>query len=88
LQLDGDYSDDQLALPGREDSTLDSRTIINARIGYTIDMKSGSLELALWGKNIGDEEYTVSRFNQVADVYNEHVGAPRTYGIGARYSFE
>ena len=85
VQVDGDYSDEQLALPGREDTMLESRTLWNARLGLT--SATGSWEASVWGRNLGDEEYATYRYVAVPGTYNEHFGMPRTYGLTLRYNF-
>ncbi len=85
VQVDADYTDEQLALPGREDTTLDSRTLWNGRIG--IQSATGSWEASLWGRNLGDEEYATYRYVVLPGSWNEHFGMPRTYGLTLRYNF-
>jgi iron complex outermembrane recepter protein len=85
IQLDADYSDEQYALVGRSDTTLDSRTVWNGRIG--LESASGSWEASLWGRNLGDEEYTSYRYVVLPGSYNEQRGMPRTYGLTVRYNF-
>ncbi len=85
VQVDGDYSDEQYALPGRPDSNLDSRTLVNGRLGLV--SASGSWEASLWGRNLGDEEYNTYRYFAVPGTSNNHIGAPRTYGLTVRYNF-
>ncbi len=60
--------------------------LINGRV--SLAMESG-LEIALWGRNLSDEEYFVNTF----DGYNslgfttQNQGTPRTYGVELRYAF-
>jgi outer membrane receptor protein involved in Fe transport len=52
----------------------------------TVEIDSMGLELSVWGRNLGDEEY----YNFVGDfafaAYG-NPGAPRTYGVTARLDF-
>jgi len=85
VQVDGDYSDEQYALPGRPDTNLDSRTLVNGRIGLL--SSSGSWEASIWGRNLGDEEYNTYRYVVLPGSYNQQIGMPRTYGLTVRYNF-
>lgn len=62
------------------------RTLVNLRLGVRHD----AWEVALWSKNLLDEEYPASAFaiTVATDVnYVPIVGARRTYGLTARYNF-
>lgn len=66
----------------------ESYELINARLALeNISVGNGQLRVALWGKNITDEEYTTLTTNfgepNIASVY----GTPRTYGVEATYEF-
>jgi iron complex outermembrane receptor protein len=71
---------------------IPERTIVNARIGVR---KGDNLELALWGRNILDEEYVTAvifqpHFNlpiNVAFVPNVSQGELATFGLTATYRF-
>ena len=41
----------------------------------------------MWGRNLGDEEYNTYRYIAIPGSYNQHIGAPRTYGLTLRYNF-
>ncbi len=92
LQVDGDYSDEQLTYPGRPDSVLVDRTIYNARIG--IRDTEDRWEVALYGRNLGDEEYNTysystndGSFSDFGPVQENHIGNPRIYGLNLQYNF-
>ena len=74
-----------MALAARRDTELDSRTVYNARIG--LQGNDGAWEASLWGRNLGDEEYSTYRYVLLPGTFNNHVGAPRTYGLTLRYNF-
>lgn len=67
-------------------SQVDGYWLVNARLA--LGAEDGSWEVALWGKNLGDEEYAtyindVSSFGFVLNIY----GQPRTYGVSVDYNF-
>lgn len=61
----------------------ESRTLLNARLSWSMPMESSNLVVSLWGNNITDEEYGVFGFNYGdALALNLHqYGAPRTVGL-------
>ncbi|MBA6411790.1 TonB-dependent receptor [Parahaliea sp. F7430] len=68
-------------------SAIDSRGLLNARLTLAeIPLSNATLELALWGKNLSDEEY---RLNTVpfGTWTASYFGDPRTYGVQANISF-
>jgi iron complex outermembrane receptor protein len=83
----GDYNFD--LIPGDASNRIDeyesdAYQLLNARLGYTSADEQWSV--ALWGKNLTDEEY----FDEVvafATAVRATVGAPRTYGIDFTYNF-
>ena len=60
-----------------------------ARIGVDID--SMGLNVALWGRNLLDEDYVAPGlqlyFPPAVALSNSQIGAPRTYGLEATYRF-
>jgi iron complex outermembrane receptor protein len=61
----------------------DSYALYNARV--SLGAPSGRWELALWGQNLGDEEYQTEIFHQLPlGNYITAYGAPRTYGLTLR----
>ncbi|MEH6549778.1 MAG: TonB-dependent receptor [Pseudomonadales bacterium] len=83
LQSDFDYRDDAQSFAGRDNTTIESRTLINARIG--LEQVDGSWEVAIWGKNLTDEEWSGYTF-QILGPMEMHQ-APRTYGVSLTYNF-
>jgi outer membrane receptor protein involved in Fe transport len=71
---------------------IPSRTIVNARVGVR---RGRNLEVALWGRNITDEEYVSAVIFQphfslpisVAFVPNVSQGEGATFGLTASYKF-
>ncbi|MDX2277346.1 MAG: TonB-dependent receptor [Hyphomonadaceae bacterium] len=59
----------------------DGFTLYNARVGYS--SPNDKWELALWGRNLGDESYRVAGINVLADAGMADVqyGAPREVGV-------
>ena len=66
----------------------DSYTLTNARV--SIYNAAGSWELAVWGSNLGDEEYYPHGFDLRAlnGTYMRFPGAPRNYGATFSYFFQ
>lgn len=65
----------------------DSYWLTDARI--TLISNESPWELSIWAKNLADEEYYgESIYIANAGVANRSPGAPRTYGLQFRYSFD
>ncbi len=83
----GDYNFD--LIPGDATNRIDeyesdAYELLNARLGFTSADENWSV--ALWGKNLTDEEY----FDEVvafATAVRATVGAPRTYGVDFTWNF-
>ena len=86
LQADGKYSDKMF----RESTNnpwlvTDSYSVVNLRASLLAT--DGSWELAMWGRNILDEEYEQERF--ASDIVGQVVGLqgnPLTYGLTLNYN--
>ena len=74
----------------------DALTLVNARIGFGAEDEAWMIEL--WAQNLTDEEYYQVAFDGTlqgssADLplptstVNAFLGAPRTYGVTARFKF-
>lgn len=73
----------------------DAMTLVNARIGIGSDDESWTVEL--WSQNVTDEEYYQVAFDATlqgsssgtvpTSTVNAFLGAPRTYGLTARFKF-
>ena len=86
LIFDIDYTsvDEQYSTP---DSIAINRipdyTLVNARIAYT--PSQGNWELALWGRNLADEEYRKTNSNNFLGTPRTIWGDPRLYGLTFTY---
>ncbi len=71
----------------------ESRTLFNARVGLSEIMlgDAGSMRVALWGKNLSDEEYKLYGadlgVNQGLGYAGNSFGAPRSYGVDFIYEY-
>jgi outer membrane receptor protein involved in Fe transport len=65
----------------------DSMTTVTARTGIGAEDESWVIEV--WGQNLTDEEYYQVVFDAPlqAGGFNAFLGAPRTYGMTARFKF-
>ena len=81
-----------LNLPGREGlSVLPAYGLYNGRIGvYGLRASArGTLDLALWGKNLADEEYPVAAIDNLPHADRAVIfGEPRTLGMDLVYRFQ
>ena len=66
-------------------NTSDGYTVADARV--SLMNESGTWELAIWSKNLFDEEYTEQSFNFVdlTGLANQLYGPPRTFGATFTY---
>lgn len=81
---------DEFYFSDSHDQKSDSYNLLNARLSYFHD----NLELALWGRNLTDQDYQVRGFefgNDPRDGYATHAyhqfGEPRIVGVSANYTF-
>jgi outer membrane receptor protein involved in Fe transport len=65
----------------------DSITLVNARTGFGAEDESWMIEA--WAMNLTDEEYYQVVFDAPLQTgsYDAFLGAPRTYGLTARFKF-
>jgi outer membrane receptor protein involved in Fe transport len=65
----------------------DALTLINARTGIGAEDESWMIEA--WAQNLTDEEYSQVVFDAPLQTgsFNAFLGAPRTYGVTARFKF-
>ena len=68
-----------------EDYLIEGYELINGKIGY--ESVNGSLGIYLWGKNLTDELYMLTRARFPLPVKYAWYGMPRTFGIQVTYSF-
>ena len=66
--------------------TVDAIDLVNGQVDFTIGEK---LNVALFGKNLTDEEYFSTGFalEVFGGLAQRNIGAPRTYGVRVRYDF-
>ncbi|MCB1677999.1 MAG: TonB-dependent receptor [Halioglobus sp.] len=68
-------------------SMIDGRALVNGRLTLTdIPLGHTTLEIALWGKNLTDEEYRLNTVPFGAWTVS-YYGDPRTYGLQASIRF-
>jgi outer membrane receptor protein involved in Fe transport len=88
LELEGR---DDFYFSDRHDARAESYDLLHGRLGYA----STNWSLALWGRNLTDEDYYVRGFGSfgndprkdyVTENYFQY-GAPRMVGVSASYSF-
>ena len=84
FDVDYTYVDDQFTDPGNlEIDKIDSYSLLGARVAYTPD--SGQWELALWGRNLADEEWTRLNNDNFLGTPRTLWGDPRLYGATFTY---
>ena len=63
-----------------------SYTLYNARLAWRAP--NSDLEVAVWGRNLGDKEYLVYAFDLAFLGFNEEMlGAPRSFGLDVTFGF-
>lgn len=66
---------------------ISSYEVLNGRLTLAdVPMASGSLQVALWGKNLLDKDYRLSTIPFGVWTMS-YFGDPRTYGLDVKYSF-
>jgi len=86
FDLDYTYVDDQFTDPGNlAIDKIDSYNLIGARAAYT--PSSEDWEIALWGRNLGDEEFTKVNNDNFLGFARTVWGDPRLYGVTFSYFF-
>ena len=81
-----DDSDDVIYTTGRW--YYKDRKMLNSRIAWSND--NDSIEIAIWGRNLLDEQVAENPGGYVADelgAYKTNVQDERTYGVDLRYNF-
>jgi iron complex outermembrane receptor protein len=84
VQVDGSYSD-SVFKDAINDPIIaaDSYVLVNARVAMFNAARSW--EVALWGKNLSDEQYVAQGLNTGLGAGNRNYNAPRTYGASFTY---
>ncbi|MFZ1831300.1 MAG: TonB-dependent receptor [Pseudomonadales bacterium] len=88
LRLDASYVDDHyFEIFNTERLQQDGYWLSNARLQF--DSSAESWQVALWCKNLADEEYRTSVIDLQASFGFDysHIGAPRTYGAEFTFRF-
>ena len=65
----------------------EAMTLVNARLGF--GAQDGNWSLEAWAQNLTDEEYYQVVFDATLQTgtFDAYLGAPRTYGLTARFRF-
>ena len=104
LHMDYTYLDDHVPFIDPDQvaaSQLEDRSLLNARLALAeVALGQGSLAVAVWGKNITDEDYRINTIpfggvDQRVDPNGgsgvgwttSYFGDPRTYGLELSYQF-
>ncbi len=68
---------------------LDDYRLLNARLGlYDIALAEGQLSVAVWGKNLEDQEYVINALNNLPHASRAVLwGEPRSYGVDLVYQY-
>jgi iron complex outermembrane receptor protein len=84
IQVDGSYSD-SVFKDAINDPVIaqDSYVLVNARLAMFNAARTW--EVALWGKNLGDEQYVAQGLNTGLGAGNRNYNTPRTYGASFTY---
>jgi iron complex outermembrane receptor protein len=92
MNVNANYQDEQWFsayndAAGYDQVREDAYTVYNARIGWYAN--DGSYQVALWGKNITDEEYKTYSINLQASFGLDYymIGDPMMFGLEASYNF-
>ena len=81
--VDVSFEDDSFSLVANDPphALTDPGTLFDARLVWEAD---SDWRLALWGKNLADEEYARA---STARSFSQYAAAPRTWGLDVSYSF-
>lgn len=91
FSLDGTYRSRVNFLPVssiKEFTAAESRWLVDGRIALAVDSYGpGELEVALWGRNLFDEDYRSWIVEFGSAFANATYGMPRSYGLSAIYRY-
>ena len=70
-----------------KNASIDGYGLLNGRLSLTLN--NPNLELAIWGRNLTDEEYATNVFESwtALGFLLHNQGNPRTYGASVEYRF-
>jgi len=88
FSIRGDYiykDDYYFDASNTEDYLIEGYELIGGKIGY--ENSSGSIGIFLWGKNLSDKLYMLTRAKVPLPVKYAWYGIPRTFGIQVTYNF-
>ena len=88
IQVDFKYTDDMFR--DAENTVIvatDSYTLVNAR-ATVFESTGEQWEVAVWGKNLGDEVYRTGGILVPFGFANGEFGDPRTFGLSVSYYFQ
>ena len=83
FRVDYTYSDEQINDYANQHTIIDEFTLWDARASWT--SADQAWQVALWGKNLGDEEYIAHSYVIGPGVIGVW-GAPMTYGVSVSWS--
>ncbi|MDC0088633.1 TonB-dependent receptor [Porticoccaceae bacterium] len=91
VRMDYSHVDDHVAYydqPSADATAIEGYSLLNARISLSGigSLGSNGLKLALWGKNLTDEEYYLNGI-PLGPVALNYFGNPRTVGVDVVYEF-
>ena len=87
-KVDYRYQDESFYDPDNNPITvIPDYSLVDGRVAYT--SPSGAHELALWGKNLGDEEYVRHIYSQRGgSISFANYGAPRQVGLTYTFNYQ
>ena len=86
-RLDASYTDEYYLNTTNRNAYTDARTLLNARLALSeLEVARGNLSVALWGRNLTDEEYRVHG-TDFGDYIAYSWGDPRTYGVDVSWQY-
>lgn len=83
--VDVAFEDESWALVANspDHALIDIDTLVNARVAFT--NSDEQWQVALWGRNLTDEEYARAA---TAQAFTQYASPPLTWGVDARYRFK
>jgi iron complex outermembrane recepter protein len=77
----------QAETSGFDQDRQDDFAVLNARLGlYDLELFDGTLDMAVWSKNLLDEEYSINNVHNLPQAGRSVMfGEPRSYGLDLIY---